>query len=45
MRSEEQEEKVSENIKNFCLKADEFDDMLIEKFGCTPTVWSKENKK
>lgn len=38
-------EEISENIKNFVLKADELDDMFVNKFACKKTVYSKENKK
>lgn len=43
--NKEKEEEFSNNIKNFVLKADELDDMFVEKFGCKMTTYSKENKK
>lgn len=44
-KNEDKEKEFSENIKNFILKADELDDMFIEKYGCKMTTYSKENKK
>lgn len=41
----EKEEEISDNIKNFVIKADELDDMFVNKFGCKMTTYSKENKK
>lgn len=43
--NKEKEEEFSENIKKFILKADELDDMFVEKYGCKMTTYSKENKK
>lgn len=44
-KNEEVEKEISENIKKFALKADELDDMFVEKFDCKMTSYSKENKK
>ncbi|PZM85640.1 serine protease [Candidatus Gracilibacteria bacterium] len=43
-KNDETQNEISENIKNFILKADDFDDMFVDKYGCKKTAYSKENK-
>ncbi|MBB1564894.1 serine protease [Candidatus Gracilibacteria bacterium] len=43
--NDETEKEIAEKIKNFVLKADDLDDMFVDKYGCKMTTYSKENKK
>ncbi|HIS34697.1 MAG TPA: serine protease, partial [Candidatus Avirikenella pullistercoris] len=36
------EEEIKQNIVNLALRADEMDNMLVERFGCEFSEYSKE---
>ena len=40
--TEESEEEIKQNIVNLALRADEMDNMLVERFGCEFSEYSKE---
>lgn len=40
--SDESEERIRRNIVNLAMKADEMDDMLVERFGCEFSAYSKQ---
>lgn len=44
-KNDETESVVSDRIKEFAEKADDYDDLFVNKYWCKMTSYSKENKK
>ena len=43
--TEQYEEQIRENMVNLALKADEMDNMLVERFGCEFSAYSKQENE